>query len=134
MASLARTHGVTLTAAGTPVQFYGRSLQFLAVVVKNNSSSAVDLTGEFAAEYAVDLINSMITGGDGVTYKGAASILAYQYDATGQISYILDGSVGNWTATSLQTAIRAMGASVGPNTIDVRGTTVTDLGLKLALS
>lgn len=136
MASLTRTSGVTITAAATPVQFYGRSLQFLAVVIKNNSATALDLSGEFLAEYAIDLVNQMITAGTGASGgpTGGSSILAIQYDATGQLSYILDGSVGNWTAGTLQTALRAMGATVGPNGIDLRGTTVTDVGYKLALS
>ena len=77
MASLTRSHGATIVSAGTPVQFYGRDLKFVAVVVKNNSNTALDLTGEFAAEYAVDLINQAIT-------MAGASILAVQYDATGQ--------------------------------------------------
>jgi hypothetical protein len=47
---------------------------------------------------------------------------------------MLEGDGGGWTAADIQTAIRALGASVGTNTIDVTGTTVTDLGLKLALS
>ena len=127
MASLTRSHGATIVSAGTPVEFYGRQVQFVAVVVKNNGGSAVDLTGEFAADYAVDLINQAIT-------MAGASILFVQYDATGQLSYGLDGSQGNWTYTSLQTAIRALGATVGPTPVDVRGTVVTDVGFKLATS
>jgi len=40
----------------------------------------------------------------------------------------------NWTGATLQTAIRALGATVGGNSKDVTGTLVTDTGMKLALS
>ena len=55
-------------------------------------------------------------------------------DTSGQISVMLEANGGGWTAATLQTAIRALGASVGANTVDVTGTTVTDTGLKLATS
>jgi hypothetical protein len=53
---------------------------------------------------------------------------------SGQISIMLEGTGGGWTAATLQTAIRALGATVGANTVDVTGTTVTNVGFKLALS
>ena len=124
MASLARTSGVTFTAAATPEQFIGKEMKFLAVVVKNGSGTAQDVSAENAADEAVDLINQAIT-------SVGATIVTLQYDATGQLSYILEGAVGNWTAATLQTAIRALGTA---NSIDVSGTTVTDVGYKLALS
>ena len=133
MANIARANGSTIVATATPVQFYGRELQFIAVVVKNVSGTAQSLSGEFGPEAAITQINTLITAGTGAagTPVGGSSILAVQYDATGQLSYILDGSVGNWTYSTLQTAIRGLGTV---NSIDCSGTTVTDVGFKLALS
>lgn len=130
MASISRTNGVTFTAAATPVSVIGKTQKFFAVVVKNLSGTAQDLSAENAAEEAVDLINQLITSGS-TSYAYGASIHAVQYDATGQLSYILDGTDGGWTATTLQAAIRALGTV---NSIDCSGTTVTDVGFKLALS
>lgn len=124
MASLARTSGVTFTAAATPEEFIGKDIKFFAVVVKNGSGTAADISAENAAEEAVDLINQAVT-------SVGATILIIQYNATGQLSYALEGATDNWTAATLQTAIRALGTA---NSIDVSGTTVTDVGFKLALS
>ena len=130
MASIARSAGVAITAAATPEQFIGKTQKFFAVVVKNVSANAVDLSSEFGAEKAIDLLNQLITNGSS-SYNYGASIHAVQYDATGQLSYILDGAAGGWTAALLQSAIRAAGTL---NSVDVSGTTVTDVGFKLALS
>lgn len=130
MASIARTNGVAITAAATPEQFIGKTQKFFAVVVKNVSGNAADLSTEFGAEEAIDLLNQLITNGSS-SYNYGASIHAVQYDATGQLSYILDGAAGGWTAALLQSAIRAAGTL---NSVDVSGTTVTDVGFKLALS
>ena len=130
MANIARTNGTTITATATPEQFIGKTQKFFAVVVKNLSGNAQDLSGEFGAEEAIDLINTIITNGS-TSYNYGASIHAVQHDATGQLSYILDGAAGGWTAALLQAAIRAAGTV---NSIDCSGTTVTDTGFKLATS
>ena len=130
MASIARSAGVAITAAATPEQFIGKTQKFFAVVVKNVSGNAQDLSSEFGPEAAINAINTLITNGSS-SYNYGASIHAVQYDATGQLSYILDGAAGGWTAALLQSAIRAAGTV---NSVDCSGTTVTDVGLKLALS
>jgi len=121
MASITRTSGVALTAAATVASFVGLTPKFFAVVVKNVSGEAQDISGELGVDEAIDLINRAVTA--------RATILAIQYDATGQISYYLEGADGAWTSTSLQTAIRALGTV---NSIDCSGSTVTDVGFKLA--
>jgi hypothetical protein len=132
MANIARTNGFTISSTGTVESFIGKAPQFLAVVVKDSGNSAVALTGEFGPEGGIDQINRLITGGDAnASIKGAATIHAIQYNATGQLSYMLEGSVGNWTAATLQTAIRAMSTA---GNVDCSGSTVTDVGFKLALS
>ena len=62
-----------------------------------------------------------------------ATVEMYQVegDTTGQISVGVYPA-GAWTASSLQTAVRAMGTTVGNNTVDVSGSDVTDGGFKLA--
>ena len=130
MASIARTNGVTINTIAVPENFNGKTPKFFAVVVKNLSGTAQDLSAEYAAEEAIDLINQMITNGS-TSYNYGANILFAQYDATGQISYCLEGTAGGWTSTTLQAAIRALGTV---NSIDCSLTTVTDVGMKLALS
>ena len=130
MASIARTNGVAISASGTPEQFIGKTQKFFAVVIKNLSGNAQDISAEFGAEELVDLVNQLITNGSS-SYNYGASIHAVQHNATGQLSYMLDGTDGGWTAALLQAAIRAAGTV---NSIDCSGTTVTDVGFKLALS
>lgn len=126
MASITRTSGVTINTTGSVEQFIGKAMKFFAVIVKNGSGEAQDLSSQFAAEGAIDLINQAIT-------SVGATIILMQYNGTGQISYALEGAVGNWSATtsptSLQAAIRAL---VTANGVDVSGTTVTDVDFKLA--
>ena len=130
MASIARTNGVTINTIAVPENFNGKTPKFFAVVVKNLSGTAQDLSAEYAAEEAIDLINQLITNGS-TSYNYGANILFVQYDATGQINYCLEGTAGGWTNTTLQAAVRALGTV---NSIDCSGTTVTDTGMKLALS
>lgn len=129
MASLARTNGVAITATATPENFVGKAPKFLAVVIKNVSGTAQSISGEFAAEELVDTVTQIITSGDS-SYNYGANILYMQHDATGQLSFALEGAT-SWTAALLQAAIRARGTI---NSIDVSGTTATDVGFKLALS
>jgi filamentous hemagglutinin family protein len=71
---------------------------------------------------------------DGITLQAATvSVQDSSLNAAGgQISVCLEG--GNWTAAAAQSAVRALGTAVGANSTDVSGTTVTDVGFKLALS
>ena len=123
MASITKTNGVIVDATATVASFIGKTPEFLAVVVKNVSGTAQNLTAEYGVDEAIDLITREVSS--------KATILAVQADTSGQISYLLEGADGNWTAASLQTAIRAL-ATV--NSVDCSGTTVTDVGFKLALS
>jgi hypothetical protein len=134
MAEITRTNGDVLsgvnqnTAVGALVSFNGSQPLALAIVVKNGSGTAVDIRAEGQAGESIEKIL--------FTVLTKATITYYQIENTtgGQISVMLEANGGGWTASDLQTAIRALGASVGANTIDVTGTTVTDIGLKLALS
>lgn len=122
MASLSRTNGVSFVAVGAPVQFIGKTQKFIAVVAKNGSGTAQDLAAEGGADEAVDIILRAVAA--------QASIHAVQVEnTTGQISMIIDGE--SITAAEVQTAVRALGTA---NSIDVTGSTATDVGFKLALS
>jgi hypothetical protein len=65
------------------------------------------------------------------TIQTKANIEMYQVegDTTGQVSVAVYPA-GAWTTSTLQTAIRALGASVGTNTVDLSGTAVTSSGLE----
>ena len=128
MAHYARTSGVTINTIATPENFNGKTPKFFRVAVKSVSGDAVDLSGEYGPEAAISLINSLVTNGSS-SYNYGANILFLQYDATGVISYCLEGTDGGWTAALLQTAIRALGTV---NSIDCSATTVTDAGFKLS--
>ena len=128
MASITRANGVSINTIATPENFNGKTPKFFAVVVKNASGDARDLSGEYGPEAAITLLNTAITNGS-ATYNYGANILFVQYDATGQLSYCLEGTAGGWTASTLQAAVRALGTV---NSIDCSGTTVTDNGFKLA--
>lgn len=130
MASLARTSGVAINTISVPENFNGKTPKFFCVAVKNLSGTARDLTAEYAAEEAIDLINQLITNGSS-SYNYGANILFLQTDSTGLLSYCLEGSDGGWSAATLQAAVRAL-ATV--NSIDCSGTTVTDVGFKLAVA
>jgi hypothetical protein len=98
----------------------------MAVIVKDVHNNAVDIRNELDVNEAVEAILRVVAT--------TASILAYQVEAdtTGQISLMIEGSA--ITAAQMQAAIRAMGATVGANNKDVTGSTVTDLGFKLAIA
>jgi hypothetical protein len=130
MASIARTSGVVINTIATPENFNGKTPKFFRVAVKSVSGDPVDISAEYGADEAIDLINQIITNGSS-SYNYGANILFMQYDATGVISYCLEGTAGGWTATTLQAAVRALGTV---NSIDCSGTTVTDVGFKLAVS
>jgi len=103
----------------------GRKPTFMAIVVKNGSAEALDISNEFDAGESIEAILRVVAQ--------TASILAYQVEAAGgQISVMFEGS--SITAADLETAVRALGTEVGANTLDVSGSTVTDVGMKLALS
>lgn len=134
MAEVTRVNGDVLsgvnqnTAVGGLVSFNGSQPVAFGIVVKNGSGEAQDIRTEGQAGESIEAILFAILT--------KATIVYYQVEnaASGQISVMLEANGGGWTAATLQTAIRALGATVGANTIDVTGTTVTDTGLKLALS
>ena len=119
----------TLTVANV-----GRQCAWMAIVVANASGDAQDLQAEVDTGDSVEAILKAVQASIVSSDQYGGEILAYQVedDTSGQISVMVAGS--NWTASTMQTAVRALGATVGNNTIDVSGSTVTDTGMKLATS
>ena len=119
----------TLTVANV-----GRQCAWMAIIVKNGSAEAVDLQAEVDTGDSVEAILKAIQASEVSSTQYGGEILAYQVedDTTGQISVMVAGS--NWTASTMQTAIQALGTTVGNNSVDVSGSTVTDTGMKLATS
>ena len=134
MAEITRVNGSVLsgvdvnTAPGALVSFNGSQPVAYGIVVKNGSGVAVDISGETGAMEAIEAVF--------FTVLEKATIIYFQVenDSSGQISVMLEANGGGWSDASLQTALRALGTTVGSNDVDVSGTEVTNTGLKLALS
>lgn len=134
MAEVTRVNGDVLsgvnqnTAVGGLVSFSGSQPEAYAIVIKNVSAVAQDIRTEGQTGESIEAILFEVLTKATVTY------MQIENDATGQISIMLEGNGGGWTAATMQTAIRALGTTVGANSVDVSGTTVTNTGLKLATS
>ena len=101
----------------------GPELDFFKIIVTNGSAEVVDIRNELdAAESVVAIMQAIET-------KGNVEMYQVEGDATGQISVAVYPA-GAWTTSTLQTAIRALGGTVGANSVDVSGTAVTTSGLE----
>lgn len=110
-------------------QFFGGSkLAFFGIVVKNGSGTAIDLRTELDAGETVEAVYQAIAA------KATPVLIQVENASSGMISVGIEQNGAGWTASDLQAAIVALGASVGANTKDVTGTTVTDVGFKLAVA
>lgn len=117
--------GTGAIAADETVIANGPQLDFFKVIATNGSAEAVDLSNELDPRESVEAILRAIQ------VKGNVEMYQVEGDATGQVSVAVYPA-GAWTAATLQAALRALGASVGANTVDLSGTTVADGGFKLA--
>jgi hypothetical protein len=104
----------------------GSSLAFFHVRVKNNVGASVDIRGE--AGFAAD--GQSRDGGLGgaaekILQTMPSGVIAYNIAnaATGNIYVITDGT-NVPDASVIQTAVRALGSTVGIGPVDVRGTDV----------
>ena len=110
MSEFARVNGLACTV-GT---LYSLNAKAFLVTVKNAAASARDLRAE---DDAVDEAVEMIV-------KELNPLMFFVTDSTaGTMHIVADVSL---SAADLQTRIRNLGATVGPNDIDVTGTTVAD--------
>lgn len=140
MASVSRTAGNifsgvnTNTDLGSLVSIAGAQPMCFGILLKNGSGDPTNIDAEGEADETIDIVLRTILGGGTGANAGSGTISYFQVE-TGtpwQISVMVERS--SWTSTTLQTTLRALGTSVGTNTKDVSGTTVTDVGFKLALS
>ena len=132
MASIARVNGGvhkqgsaqagTISADELVIQ-NGPELDFFKIIATNGSSEVVDLRAELEVGESIEAIMTLI--------QTKANIEMYQVegDTTGQVSVAVYPA-GAWTTSTLQVAVRALGASVGTNTVDLSLTAVTSSGLE----
>ena len=121
----AKAHGSPAGAisADELVILNGPELDFFKIIVTNGSAEVVDIRNELdAAESVVAIMQTIGT-------KATVEMYQVEGDTTGQISVAVYPA-GAWTTSTLQTAIRALGGTVGANSVDVSGTAVTTSGLE----
>ena len=114
------------TAIGETDNFIGADISFYHITLKDNSASAVDVRTELGYDEAVhNVIRAVLDRG---------TIVHQRIDNanSGRIDSAMERA--GWTAATLQTAIRALGATVGVNDKDLRGTVVSETELKLDAS
>jgi hypothetical protein len=114
MATTTRVNG-TAGAEDGGIISPGASLAFYVVTVLNVSAAAIDLRPESEVNEAIELV-----------VRAIPSTIAYDIAnaSTGVIHVITDGHAAP-SAAALQTALRALGTTVGTNNIDVSGSTVS---------
>ena len=111
------------TAIGETDNFIGADISFFHITLKDNGASAVDVRTELGYDEAVhNVIRAVLDRGTMVHQR-------IENAATGRIDIAMERA--GWTASTLQTAIRDLGATVGVNDKDLRGTVVTETELKL---
>ena len=108
--------GATEVLNGSSGKQLGGSLKFYLVTIKNVGGTAINLTAEDDADGEV--FEKVIRLFDGVQ--------AYDSVGASGLIYVITDSHAAASAADMQTAIRDLGTSVGPNTIDVSGSTVVD--------
>ena len=85
-------------------------------------TGTVDIRGEMGVGGAVEAILKVVAT--------QATIVAYQVedDNSGEMRVMVEAT--GWTASELQVAVRALGASVGAGPVSLSSTTVSAVGLK----
>ena len=114
------------TAIGETDNLIGAHISFYHITLKDNSASAVDVQTELGFDEAVhNVIRAVLDRG---------TIVHQRIDnaSSGRIDIAMERA--GWTAATLQTAIRDLGATVGVNDKDLRGTVVSETELKLDAS
>ena len=98
-------------------------LDFFKIIQQDVSGDVNDIRNELDAGESVEEMFKAI--------QTKANIEMYQVegDTTGQISVAVYPK-GAWTTSSLQSAIRALGTTVGGNNVDVSGSTISSSGLE----
>jgi hypothetical protein len=126
MADFYRKNGNAGTI-GTFQSFVGKNLLAIGAIIKNAGGTPQDLRTEVAVNLAVPAILQALSAN--------VTVLAYQFENTsaGAASFLLEGAYG-YANNDIRDMIRGAGASAGNNAVDTTGTTVTNVGFKLATS
>lgn len=133
MAEITRTNGNvkgqgsggTIGAIGADelVILNGPDLDFFKIIQQDVSGDVNDIRNELDAGESVEKMLQE------VTTKANIEMYQVEGDTTGQISVAVYPK-GAWTTSTLQAALRALGTTVGGNSVDVSGTSVTSSGLE----
>jgi len=110
-------------AIGETDNFIGADINFYHITLKDNSASVVDVRTELGYDETVhNVIRAVLDRG---------TIVHQRIDNanSGRIDIAMERA--GWTASTLQTAIRDLGSTVGVNNKDLRGTIVSETELKL---
>jgi len=111
------------TAIGETDNYIGADISFFHVTLKDNSASVVDVRTELGYDETVhNVIRAVLDRGTMVHQR-------IENASTGRIDIAMERA--GWTASTLQTAIRDLGSTVGVNNKDLRGSVVTETELKL---
>jgi uncharacterized protein GlcG (DUF336 family) len=114
------------SAIGETDNFIGADISFYHITLKDNSASAVDVRTELGFDEAVhNVIRAVLDRG---------TIVHQRIDNANSRRIDIAMERAGWTAATLQTAIRDLGATVGVNDKDLRGTVVSETELKLDAS
>jgi len=101
----------------------GPDLDFFKIIQQDVSGDVNDIRNELDAGESVEKMLQE------VTTKANIEMYQVEGDTTGQISVAVYPK-GAWTTSTLQAALRALGTTVGGNSVDVSGTSVTSSGLE----
>jgi len=110
-------------AIGETDNFVGPDAQFFHITLVQDDSSVLDIREELGYDETVHNLTRTIL------QRGTIIFQRIDNASTGRIDITMERS--GWTADTLETAIRAMGTTVGVNNKDVSKSHVVETGLKL---
>lgn len=124
MAGVTKVNG-DMGVAGDAQFFGGSKIAFFGMIVKNGSGTAQNMSGEGGVGGAWEEIYKAIST------KATPVLFQYESGASGVASWGIEQNGAGWSAADMEDAIQALGTVSG---VDVSGTTVTNVGFKLAAS
>jgi len=110
-------------AIGETDNYFGAEVQFFHITLIQSDSSMLDVRNELGYDETVHNLTRTIL------QRGTIIFQRIDNAASGRIDITMERS--GWTASTLQSAIRAMGDSVGVNDTSVSLSVVAETELKL---
>ena len=111
-------------AIGTTDNFAGAEVQFFHItLITADGSTVLDVRNELGYDETMHNITRTVLQRGTIIYQRIDNA------ATGRFDICMERS--GWTASTLQTAIRDLGTSIGVNNKDVSQSTVSETELKL---